>query len=61
MKPHTLKYTFNGKKYKSTVNATDRMHAMNLIRNKIEFLPEPKSNNFIDDFFEGFGKRKATY
>lgn len=51
---YTLYYTFNGKKYKSTVEATDRIHAMNLIKNKIEFLPEPKkeSNNFIDFFNE---------
>lgn len=50
MKQFTLYYTFNGKKYKSTVEATDRLHAMNLIKNKIEFLPETKSDNFIDFF-----------
>jgi hypothetical protein len=49
MENYTLYYTFNGKKYKSTVEATDRLHAMNLIKNKIEFLTEPKkaSNDFI--------------
>jgi len=52
MEKFTLYYTFNGKKYKSTVEATDRLHAMNLIRNKIEFLSEPNkaSNEFIDFF-----------
>ena len=53
MEKYTLYYTFNGKKYKSTVEATDRLHAMNLIKNKIEFLPEPKpeiDNSFIDFF-----------
>ena len=60
MENYTLYYTFNGKKYKSTVEATDRLHAMNLIKNKIEFLPEPKkeSNEFIkffNDIMEGNG------
>lgn len=52
MEKYTLYYIFNGKKYKSTVYATDRLHAMNLIKNKIEFLPEPKneSNDFINFF-----------
>lgn len=53
MEKYTLYYMFNGKKYKSTVEATDRLHAMNLIKNKIEFLPQPKpkiNNSFIDFF-----------
>jgi len=50
MKEFTLFYIFNGKKYKSTVMATDRLHAMNLIKNKIEFIPVPKDNEFIDFF-----------
>jgi len=63
MKPYTLHFTFNGKKYKSTVMATDRLHAMNLIRNKIEFLPEPKpKDNFMDDFLDILsGKSKPIY
>ena len=56
MKQFTLYYTFNNKKYKSTVEARDRLHAMNLIRNKIEFFPETKSDNFID-FFNDMIKR----
>lgn len=52
MKEFTLYYEFNGKKYKSTVTATDRVHAMNLIKNKIVFIEEPetKSNEFINFF-----------
>jgi len=52
MENFTLYYTFNGKKYKSTVLATDRMHAMNLIKNKIVFMEETKkqSDNFINFF-----------
>lgn len=46
---YTLYYTFNEKKYKSTVEATDRMHAMNLIKNKIVFEPE-KEKDFIKFF-----------
>jgi len=52
MENFTLYYTFNGKKYKSTVLATDRMHAMNLIKNKIEFINEPKNKN--NDFIKLF-------
>lgn len=54
MENFTPYYTFNGKKYKSTVEATDQMHAMNLIKNKIMFIPEQKtkSNEFIDFFNE---------
>ena len=52
MENYTLYYTFNGKKYKSTVLATDRIHAMNLIKNKIEFINEPKNKN--DDFLNFF-------
>jgi len=52
MKNFTLYYTFNGKKYKSTVLATDRMHAMNLIKNKIVFINEPKNKN--NDFINFF-------
>lgn len=44
MKNITLYYIFNGKKYKSTVLATDRVHAMNLVKNKIEFLPEKEAS-----------------
>lgn len=60
MEKYTLYYTFNGKKYKSTVYATDRLHAMNLIKNKIEFLPEPKNEsndfiNFFNDMINGKG------
>jgi hypothetical protein len=62
MKPYTLHFTFNGKKYKSTVTATDRLHAMNLIRNKIEFLPEPKKDNFMEEFFDVVsGKTNLKY
>jgi len=52
MENFTLYYTFNGKKYKSTVLATDRIHAMNLIKNKIEFISELKnrSNDFMKTF-----------
>jgi len=54
MENFTLYYTFNGKNLKSTVMATDRLHAMNLIRNKIEFLPEPKKKDSFDilDYFD---------
>jgi len=58
MKEFTLFYIFNGKKYKSTVMATDRLHAMNLIKNKIEFIPVPKDNEFID-FFNNILNGKA--
>jgi len=57
MEKFTLYYTFNGKKYKSTVEATDRLHAMNLIKNKIEFLPENKSNDFINFFNDMINKQ----
>ena len=50
MKEITLYYTFNGKNYKSTVIATDRVHAMNLIKNKIVFVSEPKENDIINYF-----------
>ena len=52
MENFTLYYTFNGKKCKSTVLATDRIHAMNLIKNKIEFISELKnrSNDFMKTF-----------
>jgi len=52
MENFTLYYMFNGKKYKSTVLATDRIHAMNLIKNKIEFISEPKNKN--NDFMKTF-------
>ena len=54
MENFTLYYTFNGKKYKSTVEATDRLHAMNLIKNKIVFISEPTKKDGFDilDYFE---------
>lgn len=61
MKSYTLHFTFNGKKYKSTVDAMDRVHAMNLIKNKIVFLPEPKEKDFMDDFMNIVNKTKPVY
>lgn len=61
MENYTLYYMFNGKKYKSTVEATDRLHAMNLIKNKIVFFPEPVKNgsfDIIDYFNENIFKDK---
>jgi len=58
MENFTLYYTFNGKKYKSTVEATDRLHAMNLIKNKIVFIQETKSNEFINFFNDVINGKK---